>query len=919
MPVVFRCIVLALLGASAFGQAQESEETPAAPPLSFLHGSGTAIADEKNAPVVLRGCNLGNWLLIEPWMLGIFDLRDQAQVERALTDRFGADEKDRLLELYRENWMTPRDFQVIKSWHFNLVRLPFNCNLLEDEARPGQLKPDAFHWLDRAVDMAQKAGLYVILDLHGAPGGQSLDGVTGQAGRNQFWKPENRKRGAFIWQKIAGHFRDNPTIAAYDLLNEPFGMMNSDNHDADLVGAMEELIQAIREVDDRHLIFCAGSFRGIEMYSPKVGDWKNIGITEHFYPGVYAGAPTLETHARFINTNLAGRVRLLKKWSVPYLAGEFNVVFDRAGGAEMMRRYFDEFEKGGWAATLWSYKILKREGGVQPDHWYMVTNKEPLKPPQFSTDSGEELSAFFRGLSSIDYAQANDLRDALTAESPRPFPLGQYSPIMLPDKLIGLKDWADLDVGDSFPKGGHTSVQGGAQIFGGGRDIYEGKDEFHFVARSVKGPFNLTADVTRPTDTNAFAKAGLMFRLSPAANSPFVMVNLFPSGKCSFAYRQKPGERITEEQLHFDPEATALRLARRDGVFQATAFNSAGKELSTKSVELPAFAAQGTVGFFVLSHDAMLLSQARFSNIRFETANLPRLAQSQPVQGMKMAYEFLPASSPYGEARVRRNIPYLPNPSPHQNFDLYLPKVASDRPFPFILWIHGGAWMMSDKQWNNVKYLVQQGYAIASIDYRLSTEAGFPAQIQDCNAALNFILAHAAEFNIDSRRFVVGGASAGAHLALLLGLARSEDDFGAASSVRPLAILDFFGPADLAAIVNQLKANRSEKGLATMREASNKLLGAAIEQVPDKAMIASPVTYVRADSPPVLILHGGKDDLVPIAQSLHLHEVLKRTGAQSEFISLDMAGHDGPMFSTPEIQPKVIAFLKQAFTRATGP
>jgi glucan 1,3-beta-glucosidase len=929
---------LGILSLSCAISSLAAESSEATRTLPFLRGSGTEIVDEDEKTVVLRGCNLGNWLLIEPWMLGLSGLRDQSQIEKNLTDRFGQDEKDHLLNLFRENWITPRDFGIIRSWNFNVVRLPFNCNLLEGESNPGQLKPDAFYWLDRAVEMAEEAGIYVILDMHGAPGGQSLDGITGQAGRNQFWKPENRKRGAFIWQKIAEHFRDNPTVAAYDLLNEPFGMMNSDNHDADLVGAMDQLVHAIREVDEQHLIFVAGSLRGIEMYGdPRSHGWKNVGFTEHFYPGVYGGTASLETHARFIGANLAGRLTLLDKWNVPYLAGEFNVVFDRAGGADMMRRYFDEFAKPRWAATLWSYKLLKADGGAHPDHWYMVTNKDPLKLPQFSADSREELSEFCSSLSSMPYSQAADLRDAMTAESASPLLLGKYSPVELPGSPVSLKDWADTNVGNSFPKGGHTVSEGVVQVFGGGRDIYEGNDEFHFVARPVRSAFDLSAQVGAPAETNEFAKSGLMFRASAAANAPFVMVNLFPAGKCALAYRKKPGERITEEQLRFDPDVVALRLARRGDTFQAAAFDSHGKQLAKKSLDIPELAADGKLGFFVLSHDAMILSEAKFSNIKLETTNLskfteevsaapprsdrgmnssPVVAADHALNGSPVAagdYELLPATGPYGEARVKRNIPYVSEATPHQNFDLYLPKDKGAGPFPLIAWMHGGAWMTSNKEWNNVKYLVHQGYAIASIDYRLSNEAAFPAQIRDCNAALNFVLAHAAEYEVDPTRYAIGGASAGAHLALLLGLARNEPMFGASSS-RPVAILDFFGPSDLTKLLDA-SPRKDPNEDAHLREAAIKLLDARPEQLREKARMASPVTYLTMRSAPVLILHGMKDNLVPVSQSQELHSLLNTVGVKNELITIDSAGHDGDLFSTPNIQAKVIAFLKEAFPR----
>jgi len=132
---------------------------------------------------------------------------------------------------------------------------------------------------------------------------------------------------------------------------------------------------------------------------------------------------------------------------------------------------------------------------------------------------------------------------------------------------------------------------------------------------------------------------------------------------------------------------------------------------------------------------------------------------AQPVSSnVPSAAEVLPVSSPYGEATVIRNIPYIAHPTPRQNFDLYLPRDKGGRPFPLVVWIHGGAWMMGIKEWDNVKYLVRHGYAIASIDYRFSTEVSFPAQIQDCNAALNFILSQAIRCGRRFRRRTLGAA-----------------------------------------------------------------------------------------------------------------------------------------------------------------
>jgi len=275
-------------------------------------------------------------------------------------------------------------------------------------------------------------------------------------------------------------------------------------------------------------------------------------------------------------------------------------------------------------------------------------------------------------------------------------------------------------------------------------------------------------------------------------------------------------------------------------------------------------------------------------------------------------FEPLPASSAYGEALIKTNIPYGSEPA-RQNFDLILPAQKNSQPFPLVIWIHGGAWMLGIKEWDNVKYLVKHGYAIASVDYRFSTESPFPAQIQDCNAAMNFILAHAADYGVSAENFVVGGGSAGGHLALLLGLARNERNFGADSSIKPLAILDFFGPTDFNAMQSDLEANHSTKGIELFQDAVPKLLGGPLDRVTDKAKTASPITYVRADNPPVLILQGGKDDLVPVAQSARLHETLDKAGVKNQLIVVDAAGHDGPLFSTPQMATKVMLFLDGVF------
>jgi acetyl esterase/lipase len=287
---------------------------------------------------------------------------------------------------------------------------------------------------------------------------------------------------------------------------------------------------------------------------------------------------------------------------------------------------------------------------------------------------------------------------------------------------------------------------------------------------------------------------------------------------------------------------------------------------------------------------------------------------AQEATNAPAGFEPLPANSPYGAAFVKRNIPYGNEPA-HQNFDLMLPAKKSAEPFPLVIWIHGGAWMMGFKEWDNVKYLVAHGYAIASMDYRFTTEAPFPAQIQDCNAAMNFILAHAADYGVSATNFVVGGGSAGGHLALLLGLARNEKDFGADPNLKPRAVLDFFGPADASRMKSDLEAIGSTNGLQLWEDAGTKLFGQPVDTATNEWRIVSPISYVNADNPPVLIVQGGKDNLVPPAQSRRLHEALTKAGVRNQLVIVPPAGHDGPLFSSRFVDAKVIRFLNEVFRK----
>ena len=260
------------------------------------------------------------------------------------------------------------------------------------------------------------------------------------------------------------------------------------------------------------------------------------------------------------------------------------------------------------------------------------------------------------------------------------------------------------------------------------------------------------------------------------------------------------------------------------------------------------------------------------------------------------------------------NISYAGDTSKKHLLDIYLPP-ASTTKRPLVVWIHGGAWMLNDKyadmgyMKNTVKSFIDSGYAFASIDYRYSTEAKFPAQIQDCNQALEYLYQHAGEYNIDNTRIAVIGFSAGGHLASLLGLSRNNNvNSFFPPSIKPnfhiKCVLDFYGPSDFVML-----ASSTDTSVNNDRNAVSILLGAMPLKRPDLARNASPVTYIDKNDPPFFIVQGEKDESVPNTQSKILSSWLNVTGVRNELIVVPNAPHYGEMFDAENIRSSLFKFL----------
>jgi acetyl esterase/lipase len=274
---------------------------------------------------------------------------------------------------------------------------------------------------------------------------------------------------------------------------------------------------------------------------------------------------------------------------------------------------------------------------------------------------------------------------------------------------------------------------------------------------------------------------------------------------------------------------------------------------------------------------------------------------------------FAQASNASG-MEVERNLVFANVGKKNLKLDLYRPAIGS-ADVPVVVLIYGGAWIMRNQRMEipRAKWLANHGYAAAVIDYRLSSEATFPAQIYDCKAAVRWLRANAAKYGLDAAHIGAWGDSSGAHLASLLGTAGNapalEGDLGNTNeSSQVQAVVDFFGPTDFLQMTAHSLPN-SPINHDSPKSPESLLIGGAIQENPQKAAQANPIKYVTHDAPPFFIAHGDQDRLVPCNQSELLYEALKKARANVTFYKIAGAGHGDPTFDSVMMRAAVLAFL----------
>ena len=390
----FLLIILLVLGLATI-QAQDR--------LPWLKTDGGRLVDEAGKTVVLRGINLGGWLIEETWMMPFkttppeaspfLPIKDRVSLWRTFEVRFGTAEMNRIRTALRNAWITDADFAKIKMAGLNCVRLPFIFDLMEE---PNGLFP----YLDRAVESANRYGLYVILDMHGAPGRQSDKQHTGEENADRlFTDPAMIKKTVEIWAQIAARYKDRSAVAGYDILNEPMGAPDITT----LCLVQDQIYRAIRAQDVKHIVFFEDGFKGVDrLPDPAIAGWQNVVFSTHTYTHTNESKQEFVKSVQNLMTTVGAKQAVTK---TPIYLGEFNV--EPYGKAEMIKEFITNLQAKDMSWSVWTYKMagLKGRGSL----WGLYSAPKHMKRINPFTDSKEKIFKKIQLLRTENFEQNKEL------------------------------------------------------------------------------------------------------------------------------------------------------------------------------------------------------------------------------------------------------------------------------------------------------------------------------------------------------------------------------------------------------------------------------------------------------------------------------------------------------------------------------
>ena len=327
----------------------------------FIGTRGKELVSPDGKPLLLKGINLGNWLLPEGYMFKFKTANSPRLIQATINELVGEDEAQQFWKTYRDNYITRADIHFIKQSGFNSVRVPFSYRLFVSDTTVPRLEGPGYELLDRVVDWCRSEGLYVILDMHAAPGGQTGDNIDDSWGY-PFLFESNKSQELMLnlWRKIAARYQDQPTVIGYDLLNEPIAhYFDSASLNPKLEPLYRKIVSGIREVDRNHIIFLGGAQwdTNLKVFGPPFD--RKLVYTFHKY-WMTVNQDAIQEYLNFRD-----------KYNVPIWMGE---------PGENTDEWIDAFRKLleahniGWC--FWPYKKLDATSCIvsikSPDDWAAV-------------------------------------------------------------------------------------------------------------------------------------------------------------------------------------------------------------------------------------------------------------------------------------------------------------------------------------------------------------------------------------------------------------------------------------------------------------------------------------------------------------------------------------------------------------------
>ena len=380
---------------------------------AFLKSEGKALKNAKGEAVQLKGFNIGNYFVQEFWMSTpnyTDHVTCQKELEEKLTERFGKEKTEELIDTFQDHFFTEKDFDNIKAMGMNSIRIPFWYGTFTDAE--GNWKEDAFKRLDWFVEEAGKREMYVILDMHGAYGSQNGSDHSGIDGREEKMKAsefffgdnaeKNQELYYQLWEKIAEHYKGNPVVAGYDLLNEPYctyryntGMTDDEIHKL-LWDVYDQAYDKIRKIDPDHVIIMEATWDSWDLPNPKDYNWTNVMYEYHQYE--------YSNYENENNTQITSMERKihnveLSDYDVPNYMGEFNYFNNMDAWTEGLKLLNEHHFN--W--SIWSYKCL-----LENENWGIKRLSQGKL--DLENDSYEDI---MENWSSLE--EANDNKDLIEA------------------------------------------------------------------------------------------------------------------------------------------------------------------------------------------------------------------------------------------------------------------------------------------------------------------------------------------------------------------------------------------------------------------------------------------------------------------------------------------------------------------------